>query len=201
MRYLIIRNKAFPLFDAQILWPHEIVYQIGKFFFSLIGRGTKREYIIPTFPSAQLICYPFFTRLKNSTFVIRHDSHLSLKALSIWSAQAEQFFFISLPQNLNTSHPCSSRACVTSISLSIVRSILGIQNSCLDLISYFLFSQSNPCQNSLSQKTAIFFPIKAISGFPKIVFTFFLYLSPRDHNSFRRATSIAESLFFTRLIL
>lgn len=94
-----------------------------------------------------------------------------------------------------------TRIVLRQLKKNIFLSILGIQKSRWLFISSCFTSQLYPCQNSLSQKTATFFPTKTMSGFPKTVFTFFLYLSPRDHSSFRRATSIAESLFFTRLIL
>lgn len=98
--------------------------------------------------------------------------HLPLTTFSILSAQPERFFWISFPQNLRTIQPCSSSSWFTSKSLWMFLSILGIQNSLRVFMSFLRFSQSNPCQNSLSQNTATFFPMNAISGLPGMVLTF-----------------------------
>lgn len=120
--------------------------------------------------------------------------HLPFTASSILSAQSERFFLISFPQNLRTIQSWSANIWFTSKSLWILRSILFIQNSLLVLMVSLRFSQSYPCQNSLSQNTATFFPMNAMSGLPGTVFTFLRYLSPRDQSSFLSITSIFVSL-------
>ena len=128
-------------------------------------------------------------------------THRSLHALSISSAQTVKFFFISLPQYLKISHPSSFRRLFTSQSRCMFLSIFGIQKSWFFLKSCFLLSQSYPCQNSLSQKTAIFFDMNTMSGFPNTFREFFRYRKPRRQSSFRKRTSMAVSLHLIRLIL
>lgn len=107
---------------------------------------------------------------------------------------------MSFPQNRKTIQPCFFNSALTSLSRSMLRSIFGIQNSWCDLKSCFLFSQLYPCQNSLSQNTAIFLLIKTISGFPQIELTFFRYRNPLDQSSLISIISIFEPLFLTAFI-
>ncbi len=61
---------------------------------------------------------------------------------------------------------------------------LAKKSQCFDLCSCLIVSQSFPCHNSLSQKTATLYFLKVKSCLPKSALSFFLYISPIFNISF-----------------
>lgn len=80
---------------------------------------------------------------------------------------------MSFSQNLRTVRPCSFSFSLTVLSLSKLRCNFLIQNSLFVLGIYFPSCKYFPCQNSLSQKIAIFLDLKHKSGFPITSLQFF----------------------------
>ncbi len=111
-----------------------------------------------------------------NVYTVKNEkTHYRLRLFSasqIMSAHPERSFVICFPQNLITIQPSRIRILFTSSSRSMLRSIFGIQYSRRVPIRSFACSQSYPCQNSLSQKTATFFPMNAMSGWPIILLQF-----------------------------
>lgn len=110
----------------------------------------------------------------------------------VWT-QSSRCLLMSSSQKRRTVQPSSFSCLLTSWSRSMFLRILASQYSWLVATGFFV-SKFLPCQKEESQKIAVLYFVRTISGFPGRSLKFFRYRIPSCHNAFRRRSSMDVSL-------